>query len=99
MRQWFSPDWVSAYGALANCAICSQKFDETRQIIQLARHGNWTITDYTVTFMLLHFLALMPDPWQNSYSGLQLTPATKTLVSCWHPTRRHTPVIFGKRAN
>ena len=32
-----APDWVSAYETLANCAICSQKFDETRQIIQLAQ--------------------------------------------------------------
>ena len=32
-----APDWVGAYEILANCAICSQKFDETRQIIQRAQ--------------------------------------------------------------
>ena len=32
-----APDWVGGYESLANYAICSQKFDETRQMIQRAQ--------------------------------------------------------------
>src|SRR5208282_408095 len=82
------------YGALPRSGLTKRGRPSTRR-----RHENWMIMYSTTLSTLLPFSELIPQPWQNSNSGMQASSNMRISDLRSYPILRHTLVTLAGLGN